>query len=94
MKLENIRKLPQIAKDSKDGISILGLWAEANENNDTVMIERTMQVMIENKVARNTEGQEAVDIRIERIRANREIKTESNADRSRRLNLQRNLFNS
>ena len=48
--MEDIRKLPQLSKDSKNGNSILGLWIKANENGDTEMIKKTIAVMIENGI--------------------------------------------
>ena len=85
MTFEELVKLPRLGEGG-----LLGHWIEANENNDTKMIDLTMSAMVEQNKKINIFGESGK--RKESFSDGFKEFKESEADRSRRLNLRRSLL--
>ena len=83
MTFEELVNLPRVNRNG--GVSLLGLWNDANESGDTEMVELTMSAMAEQNRRRG----------VDKMNTKRSPQVtpsdinESGADRSRRLNMLR-----
>jgi len=83
MTFEELVNLPRVNRNG--GVSLLGLWNDANESGDTEMVELTMSAMAEQNRRRG----------VDKMNTKRSPQVtpsdinESDADRSRRLNMLR-----
>ena len=83
MTFEELVDLPRVNRNG--GVSLLGLWNDANESGDTEMVELTMSAMAEQNRRRG----------VDKMNTKRSPQVtpsdinESGADRSRRLNMLR-----
>ena len=83
MTFEELVNLPRVNRNG--GVSLLGLWNDANESGDTEMVNLTMSAMAEQNRRRG----------VDKMNTKRSPQVtpsdinESDADRSRRLNMLR-----
>tara|TARA_R110000751_G_scaffold284496_3_gene388439 strand:- start:279 stop:563 length:285 start_codon:yes stop_codon:yes gene_type:complete len=83
MTFEELVNLPRVNRNG--GVSLLGLWNDANESGDTEMVTLTMSAMAEQTRRSNftpNNGRRSPQVTPSDI-------NESGADRSRRLNMLR-----
>ena len=85
MTFKELVELPRLGEGG-----LLDHWIQANENNDTKMIDLTMSAMVEQNRILGFEDRE-MDCG-ESIMGPKVDSNESDADRSRRLNLRRSLL--
>ena len=83
MTFEELVNLPRVNRNG--GVSLLGLWNDANESGDTEMVELTMSAMAEQNRRR---GVDKMNTKRSPQVTPSDIE-ESGADRSRRLNMLR-----
>ena len=83
MTFEELVDLPRVNRNG--GVSLLGLWNDANESGDTEMVELTMSAMAEQNRRR---GVDKMNTKRSPQVTPSDIE-ESGADRSRRLNMLR-----
>ena len=88
--LTELVNLQRISKDG--GTSLIGLWLEANEEGNRVMIDLTMQAMVIQNRESGLNQQMPGQFPKPMVTKSDTDKKESNADRSRRLNTMRNIF--
>ena len=82
MTFEELVNLPRVNRNG--GVSLLGLWNDANESGDTEMVNLTMSAMAEQSRRSNFTSNRKRSPQVTPSDIN-----ESGADRSRRLNMLR-----